>query len=83
VIPVPTIAYGGLSHLALVTDDMDATVRFYRDVTDPNGIALEFSVHVQDFDAEPWFTDTDPVPAVLERSGAGSAVPNLPVGGLA
>jgi catechol 2,3-dioxygenase-like lactoylglutathione lyase family enzyme len=158
---VPTIAYGGLSHLALVTDDMDKTVRFYRDVlgmplvvttqthgehasrhyffsigngciaffewpdaelpprkdsgvpgtgrqfdhvsiavgsdadlealrerlagvgadvsevvdhsvarsvyvTDPNGISLEFSVVVRDLDAEPWFADGDPVPAVLE-----------------
>ncbi|HUR73040.1 MAG TPA: VOC family protein [Sporichthya sp.] len=27
-----TVTYLGLSHLALVTNDMDATVRFYRDV---------------------------------------------------
>ena len=29
-----TINFAGLNHLALVTNDMDATVRFYRDVLD-------------------------------------------------
>jgi catechol 2,3-dioxygenase-like lactoylglutathione lyase family enzyme len=29
---VSTVKYAGLNHLALVTDDMDKTVRFYRDV---------------------------------------------------
>jgi catechol 2,3-dioxygenase-like lactoylglutathione lyase family enzyme len=38
-----TIAYGGLSHLALVTDDMDSTVRFYRDVL---GMPLVATVHL-------------------------------------
>jgi catechol 2,3-dioxygenase-like lactoylglutathione lyase family enzyme len=157
------IHYAGLNHLALVTKDMDATVRFYRDVlgmnlvattgnrddgyphrhyflsigrggsiaffewknaelpprkdsgvpasgiqfdhvsisvesdddletlrkrlsdvgadvsevvdhglvrslyaTDPNGISIEFSVNVRDLEADPWFDDADPVPAVLE-----------------
>ena len=150
------MSYCGLSHLALVTNDMDGTVRFYRDVlemplvatvstpdgrhyffsigsgaaiaffewpdvelparkdagvpgsgrqfdhvsvrvesdadldriskrladvgadvsdvvdhgalrsiycTDPNGIALEFTVAVRDFVADPMFEDPEPVPA--------------------
>lgn len=158
-----SVAYAGLNHLALVTNDMDKTVRFYRDVlgmplvgttgnkdtgypyrhyflsigrgasiaffewpevelpdrkdsgipasgiqfdhvsigvesdddllelqkklsnfgadvsdvvdhglvrsiyaTDPNGISIEFSVSARDLDAEPWFDDADPVPAVRE-----------------
>lgn len=159
----PQVHYAGVNHLALVTNDMDATVRFYRDVLgmelvattgndpdgppyrhyffslgpgstiaffewpdvelpprkdsgipasgrhfdhvsigltaddeidrlrqrierhgyevsdpvdhglvrsiyleDPNGISLEFSVWGQDLDAEPFFEDRDPVPAVVE-----------------
>lgn len=34
--------------------------------TDPNGIALEFSVAARDLAAEPLFDDADPVPAALE-----------------
>jgi catechol 2,3-dioxygenase-like lactoylglutathione lyase family enzyme len=33
-------------------------------VTDPNGISLEFSVSARDLNAEPYFTDVDPVPSV-------------------
>ena len=29
-------------------------------VTDPNGISLEFSVVVRDFDADPWFAERTP-----------------------
>jgi catechol 2,3-dioxygenase-like lactoylglutathione lyase family enzyme len=35
--------------------------------TDPNGISIEFSVSARDLDAEPWFDDAEPVPAVLEN----------------
>ncbi|MBW0089079.1 VOC family protein [Pseudonocardia sp. KRD-184] len=39
--------------------------------TDPNGISIEFSVPARDLDADPWFDDADPVPAVRETSSAG------------
>ncbi|NIY69433.1 VOC family protein [Streptomyces malaysiensis] len=35
--------------------------------TDPNGIAIEFSVSARDLDAEPWFDDAKPVAAVTEH----------------
>ncbi len=40
--------------------------------TDPNGIAIEFSVPVRDLDADPYFDDSDPVPSARETVGQGS-----------
>jgi catechol 2,3-dioxygenase-like lactoylglutathione lyase family enzyme len=72
------LRWRGVNHLALVTPDMDATVRFYHAVLGMRLVATLASWWVSDAtgrDADyrdrRFFADRDPVPAVREIAGRG------------